>query len=61
MNDEVLMTIDSEIGPFTISKDVWGFAFIMTENNQNGLVRINSILEHSEKFEKVDVDFENYK
>ncbi|MEO8237068.1 MAG: hypothetical protein ABI576_03095 [Flavobacterium sp.] len=27
MNDEVLMTFDSEAGQFTISKDIWGFAF----------------------------------
>lgn len=61
MNDEVLMTIDSEVGKFTVSKDIWGFAFIMADNNQEGLQRINSILEKTEKFEKVDVDFENYK
>ncbi|BDU24385.1 hypothetical protein [Flavobacterium sp. GSB-24] len=61
MNDEVLMTYDSEIGSFTISKDIWGFAFIMAENNQDGLARIDSILEQSELFEKVQVDFENYK
>jgi hypothetical protein len=61
MNDEVMMTFDSDAGQFTISKDIWGFAFIMAENNQEGLTRINSILENSEMFEKVEVDFENYK
>lgn len=61
MNDEILMTYDSEIGSFTFSKDIWGFAFIMAENNQDGLARIDSILEQSELFEKVQVDFENYK
>lgn len=61
MNNEVLMTFDSDVGQFTISKDIWGFAFIMAENNQEGLHRINSILEHSVLFEKVEVDFENYK
>ncbi|MBZ4036031.1 hypothetical protein K6T82_14755 [Flavobacterium sp. 17A] len=61
MNDEVLLTYDSEIGPFTISKDIWGFAFITAENNQEGLGKINSVLEKSEFFEKVEVDFENYK
>jgi hypothetical protein len=61
MNDEVLMTIDSDAGTFTVSKDIWGFAFIMADTNQEGLQRINSILEKSEQFEKVDVDFENYK
>lgn len=61
MNDEVLMTIDSEAGQFIISKDIWGFAFVMAENNQNCLVKINSILENAEMFEKIEVDFENYK
>ncbi|KFF07190.1 hypothetical protein [Flavobacterium reichenbachii] len=61
MNDEILMTYDSEVGKFTISKDIWGFAFIMADNNQEGLALINSILEKSEEFEKVEVDFENYK
>ena len=58
MNDEVLMTIDSEIGQFTLSKDIWGLGFITAEDNQEALVRINSILEKSEMFEKVEVDFE---
>ncbi|WP_289664422.1 hypothetical protein [Flavobacterium panacagri] len=61
MNDEILMTYNSEIGEFTISKDIWGFAFIMADDNQDGLYKINSILEKSELFEKVEVDFENYK
>jgi hypothetical protein len=61
MNNEVLMTFDSDAGLFTLSKDVWGFAFVMAENNQEGLHRINSILECSELFEKIEVNFENYK
>lgn len=61
MNDEVLMTIDSEIGIFSLSKDIWGFGFIMAEKNQEALIRINSILEKSEMFEKIEVDFEKYK
>ena len=61
MNDETLMTFDSEIGEFILSKDIWGFAFVMAENNQEGLCRINSILECSEFFEKIEVNFENYK
>lgn len=61
MNDEVLITYDSEIGKFTLSKDIWGFAFIMAEDNQNSIIEINSILEKSALFEKVEVDFEKYK
>ena len=61
MNSEVLMTFDSNAGQFTISKDIWGFAFVMAENNQEGLAWISSILERSELFKKIEVDFENYK
>ncbi|MFC0777764.1 hypothetical protein [Flavobacterium sp. HJSW_4] len=61
MNDEILITYDSEIGQFTLSKDIWGFAFVMAENNQNGLNLLNSILEKATLFEKVEVDFEKYK
>lgn len=61
MNDEVLMSFDSEIGSFTLSKDIWGLAFITAEHNQEGLFQINSILENSEMFTKVEVDFERYK
>ena len=61
MNDEVLMTFESEVGQFSICKDIWGFAFIMADDNQEALVRINSILEKSEIFEKVEVDFDQYK
>jgi len=61
INDEVLMTFDSDIGKFVLSKDIWGFAFVMAENNQQGLHRINSILECSELFEKIEINFDNYK
>ena len=61
MNDEILLNVTSEMGEFTISKDIWGFAFIIAENNQECLSRINSILEVAENFEKIEVDFENFK
>ena len=61
MNDEITFEFDSQFGKFTFFKDIWGFAFIMAENNQNCLVTISSLLERSELFEKTDVDFENYK
>jgi hypothetical protein len=61
MNDEILMTYDSEVGKFIISKDIWGFAFIMADGNQDSLAQINSTLEKADLFEKVEVDFENYK
>lgn len=33
----------------------------MAENNQECILKINSILEATKHFEKVKVDFENYK
>jgi len=61
MNDEVLLHVDSIQGRFLLSKDVWGFAFIMAEKNQSCIKFINDILVKSSLFEKVEVDFENYK
>lgn len=61
MNDETLLNINSEMGEFTISKDIFGFVFIMAENNQECISKINSILEVTENFEKVVVNFEDYK
>lgn len=61
MNDEVLMHVSSDKGAFTISKDIWGFAFIMAENNQPCIDLLDGILSKSELFQKEEVDFENYK
>lgn len=61
MNDEVEINVNSEIGDFIISKDIWGFAFIMAENNQKCIYQINSILENTDKFEKIEFNFEDYK
>lgn len=61
MNDEVLLHVDSIQGKFLLSKDVWGLAFIMAEKNQPCIKFINDILIKSSLFEKVEVNFENYK
>ena len=61
MNDEILIEVNSEIGEFILSKDTWGIVFLISENNQECLFRINSIFEITENFEKVEIDFENYK
>ncbi|BAP33385.1 uncharacterized protein CHSO_4348 [Chryseobacterium sp. StRB126] len=61
MNDEILLNINTEMGKFTVSTDIWGFVFIMAENNQECIFKINSILEVTENFEKEAVDFEKYK
>ena len=61
MNDEVLLHVSSEEGDFMLSKDIWGFAFIMAESNQTCIKLIDEILKKSPLFQKEEVDFENYK
>jgi len=61
MNDEVLLNISSEKGTFELSKDVWGFVFIMAKNNQSCLQWIDEVLRKSDRFEKEKVDFEKFK
>jgi len=60
MNDEILYKIQSDCGPFTISKDVWNFAFIMAGNNRDCIRRIDELLQHDSRFEKCGVDFKKY-
>jgi len=60
MNDEILMDVSSDSGLFSISKDIWNFAFIMSED-QKCINKISLLLSESKKFKKVEVDFEKYK
>ena len=61
MNDEVLYSIGSTLGKFILSKDIWDSAFIMADENQTCIAKINEILLADTRFEKIEVDFENYK
>lgn len=60
MNDEVLYFYNSKIGTYTLSKDNWNNAFITSEENQNGIIAIEQLLMKSQKFEKIEVDFDEY-
>ena len=60
-NSEVQYTVNSNLGQFNLSKDIWGFAFIMAEDNQNCVTQINELLVMSNLFKKEEVDFNNYK
>jgi hypothetical protein len=60
MNDEVLLNVNSNVGDFILSKDIWDFAFIMSETNQKCLEKINELLLKSSLFEKVEVNFDAY-
>ena len=35
MNDETLLHVSSTNGSFIISRDIWGFVFIMSDTNQS--------------------------
>lgn len=61
MNDEVLLQVSSDQGAFLFSKDVWNFAFITAEKNQQCIKLLDNILTKSSLFEKEAVDFEDYK
>lgn len=61
MNDAILLQVSSDVGKFTISKDVWGFVFIMADENQHCIMRIDEVLGNSELFEKREVNYAEYK
>jgi len=60
VNDEVLLHVSSDKGTFTLSRDIWGFAFIMAENNQPCIKLIDEILNSNNLFKKEEVNFEDY-
>lgn len=57
MNDEVLFTVLSDQGRFLLSKDIWGSAFIMAEDNQSCILSIDKILCSCSIFKKEQVDY----
>jgi hypothetical protein len=61
MNDEILYSVDSDLGQFTLSKDIWDLVFLMADDNQNCVHYINNLLLNDNRFEKIEVDFNNYK
>lgn len=60
MNDEILLTISSSMGTFTFSKDIWDFAFITAEDNQECILKIDTLLSQHPSFIKEEVNFDDY-
>lgn len=60
MSDKMLYTMNSSLGSFTLSKDIWGFVFITADENQSCIANINVLLTKDNRFKKVEVDFRNY-
>lgn len=61
MNDEVLITMNSDCGSFEISVDIWDGVFIMSPENQTVIIKIDEILSNHIDFIKLEVDFDEYK
>jgi hypothetical protein len=62
MNDEVILKFRSDIGAFTLSKDIWDLIFIMTGEDDNIIIeKINELLLVDKKFINVWIDPEIYK
>lgn len=61
MNDEVWIELISSNGKSMITVDVWDFVFILADNNQEDIERIDKVLLKSNLFEKEEVDFSEYK
>ncbi len=55
MNDETLYYVKTNLGQFMLSKDIWNFAFIMSEDNQACVNQINNLLFKDHRFEKIEV------
>lgn len=60
VNDEILYHFNSKIGKYTMSSSITDVLFIMAEDNQNCIIAIEQLLMKSQKFEKIEVDFDEY-
>ena len=60
-NEELIYIFDSTNGKFTLHIDNFGIAFILAVNNNELILKIDSILNQNILFEKKIVDFSKYK
>jgi len=61
MNDEIIYTVNSDLGEFMLSKDIWDLAFIMSDKNQSCIVQIDKLLLKDKRFQKIEVNFNKFK
>jgi hypothetical protein len=61
MNDDVWIDLWTRMGPLLFTRDIWGTAFIMGDENQVTIEVIDGLLRGHEEFEKIEVDFANYR
>lgn len=60
VNDEILYHFNSNIGKYTMCSSNWDIVFINAEDNQNGIIAIEQLLLKNPKFEKIEVNFDEY-
>ncbi len=60
VNAEVLLSFDSDLGSFLVSKDVWDSVFIMASENQPVVLKIADALGTYSQFQREVVDFSEY-
>lgn len=53
MNDEMLIKVNCDIGKFDLSIDIWGLAFIFSNESQDCITRVFSILNVSSSFVEI--------
>lgn len=61
MNDQLLFNFKSENGIVTITRDIWDLFFIEGANNQEDILKLDNRLSKNPLFEKLNVDFSEYK
>lgn len=61
MNQEILIHLESSNGKVNVIRDFYDFVFILGENNQKDILRIDTILIKSGLFEKKKADYSKYK
>lgn len=61
MNDELLFNFSSQNGAIVLSRDIWDFIFVHGDKNQADIFKIDALLSANSLFEKLPVDFSEYK
>jgi len=60
-NDEVIQPFKSRSGKFTISIDIYECVNIEAPFNQNAIRKIDMLLQHDSRFEKLEVNLGEYR
>jgi hypothetical protein len=60
MNDEVIIEFDSDYGRFDLTIDNWDEVFILAQNNQAVIEKIDELLSSHNSFIPLEVDLNEY-